>query len=243
MGVLRVQTSERHPSAGNKIRVLFSEAINIADAIAGNFAIDNGITVSAVNNVSVPGSAQNLFDLTVTGSLTKNTVYTLTVINVRDNAGGTPIVSPNNALRFIWLGIGDINLNGVPEAGGLLARVSRNLLGNFALGYNILIEADTLPPGVTLVSPTNGVLDRFTEVVIDITDVSGFALINLSIELPTGQEVIYRGGAFCTGYVDTSARSGIVNGYRLTFSRKAGWPPGTVLKLNVDPVDTKGNTI
>lgn len=101
---------------------------------------------------------------------------------------------------------------------------------------------ELIPPTVALVSPLTGLLvDKFTPVVLDVTDVSGFALINISIELPTGEEVVYRASTFTVGYRDTSAITNIIGGYRFTLVRKAGWPAGTVLRFNIDPVDAKGN--
>lgn len=112
----------------------------------------------------------------------------------------------------------------------------------FGPGLNFMtVSAETVPPTVALVSPLTGLLDKFTPVVLDVTDSSGFALINISIELPTGEEVVYRAGAFTVGYRDSSAASSIVGGYRFTLVRKAGWPAGTVLNFNIDPVDAKGN--
>lgn len=137
MGALVAVTATRHPSASNKVRVYWSEPANAADAgTFGNYAINNGVTVSAAAVVANTNNLQ--VDLTVSG-LAKPTVFTLTVSNVRDIAGGVAISAPRNQAVFIWLGVGDNNLDGIPEHGGLLKtpRGRTGLIGDRPLGYNV----------------------------------------------------------------------------------------------------------
>jgi hypothetical protein len=136
MGLLVVQYAERHPTSGTKIRVTWSEPANATDAATpGNYAMSGGVTVSAATVVA--GSGNLKVDLDVS-TLTKSTAYTLTVTNVKDIASSTPISSPRDQVVFLWLGVADENLNGIPIQGGLLARTPRHVSGNKALGYNVL---------------------------------------------------------------------------------------------------------
>lgn len=135
MGALIAIWASHHPTAGNKIRVYWSEPSNAADAAtAGNYAMTGGVTVSAAAVVANTNNMQ--VDLTVS-TLAKGVVYTLTVSNVRDIATSTPITTPGNQTAFIWLGVADNNLDGIPEHGGLLQRLKRVGTGDRPLGFNV----------------------------------------------------------------------------------------------------------
>lgn len=137
MGVLHAQFIERHPTDALKLRLTWSEPANAADAgTFGNYAIDNGVTVSAAAVVAGSGNLQ--VDLTVS-AIVLTTTYTLTISNVRDVATSTAIISPNNQQKYVF-GTADERLNGVPHQGGLLERGVREHIGDKALGYNVITE-------------------------------------------------------------------------------------------------------
>src|SRR4051812_37850711 len=120
MGVLKVQWMQRNASANNKVRLAWSEPANAADAAtSGNYSADNSMTISAA--VVVAGTNNMQVDLTV-NAIARNVQYHITVINVRDIAGGTPITG-NQAVGTFKDGVGDNNLDGIPIHGGQLIRV------------------------------------------------------------------------------------------------------------------------
>lgn len=252
MGVLKVIYVAHHPTSASQLRVTFSEAANPTDAAtAANYALDHSVTVSAA--VVVSGSSNKQADITVS-ALSKSVAYKLTVSNVRDSATSTAITSANNQAVFIWLGVGDDNLDGVPEHGGLIARVTRaNFKGDDALGYNVLGTTDTIPPSVENVSPTPGIqLDPSVPVSFDMVDKSGnLTRTLLFIYYPTLQrfEVVWfpeisgswgsRAAGFGPQYLGTRTR---VDATRYSFTgviRKGGWPAPWVLVP--DPIDDAGN--
>lgn len=79
---------------GGIIAVIFSEAVDTATATAhGNYALDNGATVTVARIGSRPGTVL----LTASG-LVAGTAYTLTVNNVRDRAATPNTIAPGSTL-------------------------------------------------------------------------------------------------------------------------------------------------
>jgi hypothetical protein len=74
-----------------KVTVAFSEEVS-APAGAGNFSIDNGVTI----NAAAQGASPNTFELS-TSALSLGTSYTLTVNGIRD-ANGNDILADTKAI-------------------------------------------------------------------------------------------------------------------------------------------------
>lgn len=242
MGALVVQYAERSPAAPAKIRVTWSEPANAADAAtSGNYTFDHGVTVSAA--VVVAGTNNTQVDLTVS-ALSKSVAYKITVANVRDIAGGVAISSPRNEIVFIWLGVGDNNLNGVPEFGGLLMHVPPFRIGDQPLGYNVLGSPDITSPTVANITPANGTnIDLNTIVAFDVTDDVGFRRIVVRLKYPSGPwEMVHDGDNFGPNYLGAgNVRTPIGHGFHYTLHRDGGWLVGANPRLTVYAIDTGGN--
>lgn len=172
---------------------------------------------------------------TVTGNYTFSGPQPLTTASV--------VFTPGNSYLLL-------NLNEAFATGQYTLSIAANTVEMQALDifnqagtsvFEVDVIDDVTPPSVSLVSPLSGVFnDTFAQAVIDVTDPSGLALLNISVQLPISEEVIYRAGQFTPGYLGSSVEN-ITAGYRLTILRRAGWPVGTVIKFNVDVVDLSGN--
>lgn len=244
MGVLRVQFASAHPTLSNRIRVQWSEPANAADAATtGNYAIDNGVTVTGA--AVVAGSNNTFVDLTVTGLASGVAFYTLTVINVRDIASSTPIVSPGSVQHFQWKGLGDNNLNGVPEIGGTLTHVDPIRFGDRALGYNIGGNVDTTAPVISNVTPTSATNILGTQVVsFDVTDSeSGFRRIIIKMFYDDGTwDLVHDGDNFGPKFQGAAnTRTGIARGFHYTILMDGGWKIGNNPHLTPYAIDTGGN--
>lgn len=149
MGVIFVKYVERHSTDALKLRLTWSEPADATDAgTSGNYAVDNGVTVSAA--VVVAGSGNLQVDLTLS-AIALAVLYTVTVSNVKDIATSTAIIAPNNQNKYEF-GTADERLNGVPHEGGLLERGVREVMGDKALGYNVIEQFVAQPR----ISNTNG---------------------------------------------------------------------------------------
>lgn len=179
---------------------------------------------------------RSLAATTVAGNYTFTGPGTLTTASV--------VFTPGNSYVLL-------NVNEAFQTGDYTLTVAANTVEMAALDifngsgssiFEVDVIDDRTPPTVNLISPLTGQLDQFTEAVLEVTDTGGFSLINISIALPTGEEVVFRNGAFTPAYIQ-SARAVITNGFRFTVVRKLGWPVGTVLQFNVDAVDASGNKV
>lgn len=83
----------------NTVQVLFTEPVEPASATnIANFAINNGVTISA----ATLGASPRAVNLTTSPLLTGSN-YTLTVSNVRDQAAARNTITPNSQQSFIVL--------------------------------------------------------------------------------------------------------------------------------------------
>jgi hypothetical protein len=89
----------------NVIEVVFSEAVNAADIIAGNFTI-TGTNAPNVIGAAV-GSSNTRAVLTLDGPLTGCEFYTVTASNVRDLSAGENVTSPPGNSVVIWVYVAD----------------------------------------------------------------------------------------------------------------------------------------
>lgn len=245
MGTLRVNVIEPHPTTNNKVRVTFSEAVNVADAqTIGNYSVSGGVTVTAAAVVVGSPVTQSQVDLTLTG-LANGTTYTITVINVRDQASSTAIISPNEQGKFIWREYGDTNLNGVVEQGGSVQHNTRLLTGDQLLGYNVLGSKDITPPIISNVTPTSATNILKTQVVgFDVTDTeSPFRRIIIKMFYDDGSwDLVWDGDAFGPKFQGASnTRTVILRGYHFTILKDGGWTIGNNPHLTCYAIDTGGN--
>lgn len=245
MGTLRVNLIEPHPTTNNKVRLTFSEAVNVSDAqTSGNYSVSGGVTVSAAAVVTGSPVAQSQVDLTLSG-LANGTTYTVTVINVRDQASSTAIISPNEQSKFIWREVGDTNLNGVVEQGGTLQPIVRTLTGDQLLGYNVLGSKDITPPIITNVTPANlSNILKTTVVGFDATDTeSPFRRIVIKMFYDDGTwDLVHDGDTFGPKFQNPSCtRVSISQGFRFTILMTGGWSIGNNPHLTPYAIDTGGN--
>lgn len=243
MGVLIVSYVGRHPTDANKVRVIWSEPANAADAATfGNYSIDGGLTVSAA--AVVVGSGNLMADLTLSAVPVMATLYTVTVVNVRDIATSTAIVAPNNDGKFLS-GTADVRLNGVPEFGGLILRTPRNLVGDRPLGYNVLGDPkDTTAPQISNITPAPGSAIAPNQILgFDVTDnLNAFRRIVVTALYPTGlHEIVHNGDAFTANYSAGSSRSNLAGGFHYNVIRTGGWIVGSNPTFLVYAIDTDGN--
>ena len=245
MGTLRVGVIEPHPTTNNKVRLTFSEAVIVGDAqTIGNYSVSGGVTVTAAAVVVGSPVAQSQVDLTLTG-LANGTTYTVTVINVRDQASSTAIISPNEKGSFIWREYGDTNLNGVVEQGGMVQHQDKGYYGDQLLGYNVLGTKDVTPPIITNVTPTNlSNINPLTVISFDVTDSeSPFRRIIIKLFYADGSwDMVWDGDNFGPKFTNGSnVHVTIYQGHRFSIRRDGGWVVGNSVHLTPYAIDTGGN--
>lgn len=103
--------------------------------------------------------------------------------------------------------------------------------------------ADTTPPEIELVSPSEGSQPGTAQMVFDVTDETGLGRVMIAARFTSGSayEVVHDGDEFAPLYSESpNDRTPITGGWRYTIRRRGGWPEGA-LQLRVFGIDAAGN--
>ena len=225
------------------MRTLFPDApdsdttapdISAFSPAAGDIAYDQTISATATDNVGIASVAIYATYADRTEQLYEGT---------GSDFGGSATSRPLTALHTGgWVGPFTLTMVVTDTAGN---RTSASAA--YTISGTNPAAADTTAPTVELVSPLNGIVGKYTPMVIDIDDDRGIRLFLLyaRYEVP-GQatsygELVYDGEAPDDETLYTVTGPTTVGGkQRYAIVRRAGWP-GIPVKLRARLVDTSGN--
>lgn len=103
--------------------------------------------------------------------------------------------------------------------------------------------SDTVPPTVTLISPSEGRMSRHATVTLRVLDSTGLSLINLWAAYANGiTETIYADGEFTPAFSRSTITTIVADKeYEFAVQRLGGWPAGG-LDFFAQPIDRGGNS-
>lgn len=136
MGVLTVKSVTRHPTDANKLRVTFSEAVNLATLIPSNFTLTPALTIAGV--VVVAGSGDTQADLLV-GSALASDGSTIALWQFDELAGTTAADTGPSGYTLTDSGGSTIVANGIYAASRL-----------YDGSNDVMLSANTLAPRAAL---------------------------------------------------------------------------------------------